>query len=266
MYKKVKFLIYASFFLFFILSFVILQNTTSQVAQKKEQGKIEQDLVTKTDRYKKLNEERNRRIQEQHTTESQAPYDYTTEPVTVTETTPNQPQVENGNYSATNNNTQNIEEYIPDNDKIETKNSEKSLEQLYLETNGAAAEGYTLCNKFVFDNNNYAIISVDDTRYASEYSNYINRKFYIYKQIDNKLVRIHYLFDKSISKTVDSIPEIQTETNKYGVKITYNVKPQITRTVNSNILLNSGYQFNDIPALTTSPKNTETQEFNKAEN
>ena len=239
MYKKVKFLIYASLFLFFIFLFTAVQQKSSIVAEQKEQEKIEQDMIRKAEKYQKINEEQYKaqnREKRQSSDVSQTPV--------ITYQSQN-------NQAASESSQTNTNEYQQISEKSSDNTMQQTQEKLYFVLNNEEASGYLLCNRFQFNGNNYAIVSFDDTRYISEYSKYINRKFYIYKESEQKLYRVHYLFEKSVPKDNRSLPDFSVIVNKYDVKITYNIKPPVTRTLSSNILVNSGNQYKEIPVLTT---------------
>ena len=245
MYSKVKYLIYISFILFFILMFTAIQNKSSMVAEQRAQEKFQQELMEKTEKYQKMADEQNK-IHHQENPEPQVDYDSSFVPAVQ-----QQPQQENTVKQAVDS-PNNIDAISNDNnDAIQNSLNEK----LYFAADNSEAAGYILCKRFDFDGNNYAIVAVDDTQYVSEYSKYLNRKFYIYKQNSQNLERIHYLFEKSVDKSDKSIPDISVKVNKYDVKITYNTKPQISRTVSQNILVNIGYQYKDVPVLTISDSN-----------
>ncbi len=242
MYSKIKYLIYGSFFLFFILLFAAIQQS-SMVADKKAQEKIEKDMISKVEKYQKVAEERNRN---QMQAESQTSRDIERTPIISPEPeTPLSNNIEksnNGNIHQTNKSLEELE--------IENSALEQKTEKLYFASNNKEASEYILCKRFQFDGNNYAIVAFDDTRYASEYSKYVNRKFYIYKENEQNLVNIHYLFERSVKKDDKSIPDFSVTVNKYDAKITYNSKPPVSRTISSNILINARNQYNT-PELTT---------------
>ncbi len=235
MYNRVKFLLYGSVFLFFILLFTAIQQS-STVADKKAQEKIEQDMINKVEKYQKIAEEQNsKQIQEK----SQTSQDFEQMPMQPPRTeTP-----------VTNNIQQNEK---PDNElEIENNQTTQTTEKLYYASNNAETTDYLLCKRFQFEGNNFAIIAFDDTSYTSEYSKFVNRKFYIYKELEQNLTQIHYLFEKSVQKDSASLPDFSVVVNKYDVKITYNSKPPVNRTVNRNLLINASKQYNDMPVLTT---------------
>ena len=245
MYNKVKYLIYVSFILFFILMFTAIQNRSSQVSERKAQEKFQQDLMEKTEKYQKIAEEQNKK-QHQENTEQKEDYNSSFVPVVQ------QPQQENTVQQT--DNPQDKIDSVSDNNEEDMQNS--SEEKLYFAADKSEAVGYILCKRFDFEGNSYAVVAVDDTQYASEYSKYLNRKYYIYKQSGQNLERIHYLFDKSADKSDKTLPDISVEVNKYDVKITYNTKPPVSRTVSQNILVNIGYQYKDVPLLTISASNS----------
>lgn len=245
MYNKVKYLIYVSFILFFILMFTAIQNRSSQVAERRAQEKFQKELMEKTEKYQKIAEEQNKK-QYQENTEQKEDYNSSFVPVVQ------QPQQENTVQQT--DNTKDKIDYVNDNNEEAVQNS--SEEKLYFASDKSEAVGYILCKRFDFEGNSYAVVAVNDTQYVSEYSKYLNRKFYIYKQNGQNLEGIHYLFDKSADKSDKTLPDISVEVNKYDVKITYNTKPPVSRTVSQNILVNIGYQYKDVPMLTISASNS----------
>lgn len=238
MYNRVKYLLYVSIFLFFIIFFTAIQQKSSMIEEQKIQQQIEQDMIKKAEKYRKIADERNKLNVQMHEEPVQ------TDTFTPIVTEPRIPvQTQQTNY------TEN--QRVKQETEYSTNSKHPTKEILYFISDNTEAAGYILCKRFKFDGNNYAIVAYDDTRYASEYSQYINRKFYIYKESEQKLVGIHYLFEKSVKKDDKATPDFSVIENSYDVKITYNEKPPVTRTVSRNILINSTRQYNT-PALTTS--------------
>ena len=240
MYNKVKYLIYVSFILFFILMFTAIQNRSSQVSERKAQEKFQQDLMKKTEKYQKIAEEQNKK-QHQENTEQKEDYNSSFVPVVQ------QPQQENT-----------VQQTDNSQDKIDSVSDNNAADK-------SEAVGYILCKRFDFEGNSYAVVAVDDTQYVSEYSKYLNRKFYIYKQNGQNLERIHYLFEKSVDKSDKSLPDVLVEVHKYDVKITYNIKPPVNRTVSQSILINIGYQYKDVPVLTLSSDVSSASDIQQSE-
>lgn len=254
MYNKVKYLIYVSFILFFILMFTAIQNRSSQVAEQRAQEKFQKELMEKTEKYQKMADEQNKKQRQENTEQKE---DYSSSFVPAVQ----QPQQENTLQRT--DDSQNATGTVVDNNEETIKNT--SQEKLYFAADKTEAVGYVLCKRFDFEGNNYAVVAVDDTQYVSEYSKYLNRKFYIYKQNGQNLERVHYLFEKSVDKSDKSLPDVLVEVHKYDVKITYNIKPPVNRTVSQSILINIGYQYKDVPVLTLSSDVSSASDIQQSE-
>ena len=275
MYNKVKYLIYASLFIVLFLIIAVAQNSANKFSEEKAKEKLEQ-AQEKVEKYEKMSEERNKKRQEQ---EDKAKQENQNQNQDTTQLI--QPNVNNIEQKPSNEISEEITtEETTSADDEESTDEEISSEKLYFAADKTDAKGYYLCTKFKVDNDNYAIIGIDDTKYISEYSKYINRKYYIYKQKGQELVRIHYLFDKSIQKTEKNIPEIDVEVQSYDVKITYQSTPPIVRTVRTLQLKENPSKYGDTPVLMiestvdteeetaedTSEETTETEHENQAQN
>lgn len=140
----------------------------------------------------------------------------------------------------------------------EEKPAPKTEEEIYNitlpDTNGVLifedgkkAEGYKICNSFNIEKDVYSIFSIEDSQSAGEYSQVINRKYYLYKKEDDKFYRSNYLFDISAPKDKSESADISVTKEKYQVVIKGN--SNTVRRLNNYNLKTNYYQYKSLPAL-----------------
>lgn len=120
-------------------------------------------------------------------------------------------------------------------------------EGVILYEDGKVAEGYKICTSFNIEKDVYTIFSYEDLQSAGDYTQFVNRKYYIYKKVDDKFYRSNYLFDISAPKDSKSSNEISIVKEKYQVVVKGN--SNITRRINNYTLKTNYYQYKNLPVL-----------------
>lgn len=131
----------------------------------------------------------------------------------------------------------------------EDKNNTTAIDSKgYLtDNNGIRTDEYTLHQFFNAGDDVYAIVTSDKVYNGS---NYLTRKFYIYKMIDKDLYRSSYLFDYTEPITADKKSKnITVNVTTNNIDIYYTGKTKITRSFSPLILKNNYKQYSSIPVL-----------------
>lgn len=131
----------------------------------------------------------------------------------------------------------------------EDENKTKTIDESgYLsDNNGIRTDEYTLHKFFNAGDDVYAIVTSDKVYNGS---NYLTRKFYIYKMIDKDLYRSSYLFDYTEPITPDKKSKnITVNVTPNNIDIHYTGKTKITRSFSPLILKNNYKHYSSIPVL-----------------
>lgn len=114
--------------------------------------------------------------------------------------------------------------------------------------NGSSQQNYSLEKQFKINEDTYAIVSSwESTTNSNEY---INKKFYIYKKINNDYIFANYLFE-TVVKTTDNknTQNIDIQKNKEQLNIKYQGTPSISRNIDIRLLNNNYLQYDSYPKL-----------------
>lgn len=116
------------------------------------------------------------------------------------------------------------------------------------DTEGNRLPNYILQCTFKAGDDLYAIIT-EDNQYSSG-TKYTPRKFYIYKNVDDKYYRSNYLFEHSEILAADGkSPNLTVKFEGSNVVIEYNAGAKILRKLNTTFLKNNYKQYLSSPQL-----------------
>lgn len=276
MYQKIKYIIIATMFLLICVVVLTLDANTRYNAIKKEQGQSTQQTSAQSytqqqNQYTPTNSSNNSygdsmRYKNRNLNNQSATTDENEEEEEENSYN-NNPYSRNASL-----NNQNIpQEYKFPNSFQEntTEDKPKTLEILdapnagYLaDTTGKKSDNYKLEKVFKLNQEEYAIISdTNNTNLSS--SSYCQKKFYIYKKVDNAYKMSNYLFD--ITESTNAGPaQITIEDSDGTLIINYSGSTHLKRTVDNYQLKSSYRQFESTyPALIyNEPPQEEIQQQN----
>ncbi|MBS4760558.1 MAG: hypothetical protein KHX03_07670 [Clostridium sp.] len=144
----------------------------------------------------------------------------------------------------------------------EIANKEKKQKSKYRFSDTNIENTYNIVTDFELDGSNFAIVS-KKAEYQSQYSKWINKKYYIYKYKDNSLYEAAYIIDMAIPKDADGNGESKLFTinidERGNVEIKVNMLNNTTRKYSKQVLLSAPYNKNkmlQIEAITKDETNT----------
>lgn len=223
MYKKTKFLIYASAILLVVAIALSVTNLSSSIATKSDEKNNQSTLDDK----KNLPIEQNEQTEIQVSDEVQKFMHPETDPLSQVDTESSQDYKQN-------NDTTNVPDAIQEikTDSNEEKIQEKPMAKtgsLYFSDNNPAND-YEVVASFSTENTSFYVITYKDPEIQT-HQDFINKKYYIYKDQDGTLVRCFYLFDRAQRKSMPNKGLIDIKTEPGQVAITFNGINKVTRTV-----------------------------------
>ncbi len=109
---------------------------------------------------------------------------------------------------------------------------------------------------FKLGNDIYAIVVSYNTTIDSEY---INKKYTIYKKVNNEYKYSNYLFETTINKNnTNNLEKIEIQQNPDSITINYKGNSTIKRNIDLSLLKNSYLQYSNYPTLKNAGQSTET--------
>lgn len=116
------------------------------------------------------------------------------------------------------------------------------------DTTGKKLPDYTLQTTFSAGSDQYAVV-IQNSQYSTG-SKYTPRKFYIYKNVDDKYYRSNYLFEHSEVLTEDGkSPNLTVKLEGNNVVIEYSAGTKIIRKFNTTFLKNNYKQYLSTPQI-----------------
>ena len=108
---------------------------------------------------------------------------------------------------------------------------------------------------FKLGNDIYAIVVSYNTTIDSEY---INKKYTIYKKVNNEYKYSNYLFETTINKNnTNNLEKIEIQQNPDSITINYKGNSTIKRNIDLSLLKNSYLQYSNYPTLKNAGQSTE---------
>lgn len=267
MYKKLK---YAVFLILFILIFVVIMDASNRyinIINNKNESKLMSQTATRynpsvIDTQTDSNQNRQTQV---INNEEDAKFLLDAQLKRIKKSY----NAQNNKQNADNQDDEDNEKYKVKNSLLTNNSNEKDYEKEdeTLITKCKLPDEYSILESFTFENNTYALVSYDETETKNTYSDYVNRKFFIYKNIENKYYKNNYLFEQNINTKAKNQPSFTIVKDKYEVVIKYMSNPTIIRRINSEQLKNGYKQYGNysmIECIDTDKDTTkETAENNK---
>ena len=108
---------------------------------------------------------------------------------------------------------------------------------------------------FKLGNDIYAIVVSYNTTIDSEY---MNKKYTIYKKVNNEYKYSNYLFETTINKNnTNNLEKIEIQQNPDSITINYKGNSTIKRNIDLSLLKNSYLQYSNYPTLKNAGQSTE---------